>query len=306
VWAPDGQRIALVFKKEVQVWDVNTGQRLITYADHKEDVSLIAWAPDGRRIASTSKKAFLSKDKEVQVWNAITGQLLITYTSSSYSYSDDAPSLVMWAPDGQHIILLPGNRATEVWEVDTGRLIAIIEPWNAKPWGEGPVVWMPDGRHIGCVSYDGTVQMWDTGANVHPITYTNHVKHVFAIAWAPDGQRIASSSYEGVQVWDANTGRHLITYEGHKGTSCIAWAPDGQRIASVLGNEIQVWDANTGRCLITYAGHKKEVQVIAWAPDGRRIASGSKKPPGAKVQRCRFGMRLQASISAPIPATKTM
>ena len=38
-------------------------------------------------------------------------------------------------------------------------------------------------------------------------TYKGHSSYVFAVAWSPDGKRIASTS-DDVQVWDATDGSH--------------------------------------------------------------------------------------------------
>jgi len=67
-----------------------------------------------------------------------------------------------------------------------------------------------------------------------------------AVAWSPDGKRIASASANGtVQVWDAFDGGHLFVYRHHSGAVyTVAWSPDGSRIAS--GDEsgsMQVWQA---------------------------------------------------------------
>src|SRR6266571_3582979 len=47
-------------------------------------------------------------------------------------------------------------------------------------------------------------------------TYRGHSAPVFAVAWSPDGKRIASASVDKtVQVWDASNGGHVYTYLGH-------------------------------------------------------------------------------------------
>lgn len=52
------------------------------------------------------------------------------------------------------------------------------------------------------------------------LTYRGHHNIVTAVAWSPDGKRIASGSQTAdytsgiIQVWDASTGQTLQTYTG--------------------------------------------------------------------------------------------
>jgi eukaryotic-like serine/threonine-protein kinase len=74
--------------------------------------------------------------------------------------------------------------------------------------------------------------------------YHGHKFGVQALAWSPDGKRIASGSWDTtVQVWDASTGSHVLTYTGHSSpVGALAWSPDGMSIASVA-DDIEVWVA---------------------------------------------------------------
>jgi eukaryotic-like serine/threonine-protein kinase len=109
--------------------------------------------------------------------------------------------------------------------------------------------------------------------------YRRHSAEVKAVAWSPDGTRIASGSADKtVQVWDAATGDHVVTCSGHSAeVRAVAWSPrDGQRIVSgSLDTTVRVWNAITGSIILTYRGHSQRVRSVAWSPDGTRIASAS-------------------------------
>src|ERR1700694_3867582 len=45
----------------------------------------------------------------------------------------------------------------------------------------------------------------------------------------------------------------------------VAWSPDGTRIASAGSDHtVQVWDAATGITILTYCGHSDDVFAISW------------------------------------------
>src|SRR5262249_22641735 len=52
--------------------------------------------------------------------------------------------------------------------------------------------------------------------NSELLTLRGHVKRVAAVAYSPDGKRIASGGFDDtVKVWDAATGQEAMTLSGH-------------------------------------------------------------------------------------------
>ena len=104
--------------------------------------------------------------------------------------------------------------------------------------------------------------------------FSSRVDYVTAVAWSPDGGRIATGSDDGVRVWDAVTGENVLSLEHGHWVRSVAWSPDGSRIATASDDGVRVLDAVTGKELLTLECDYT-VESVAWSPDGSRIATGS-------------------------------
>ena len=91
-----------------------------------------------------------------------------------------------------------------------------------------------------------SVKVWDAATGQTLLSYTGASGQAYALAWSPDGTRIASGGDEyKVHVWSASTGRDALVYRGHSAAIFkVAWSPDGTRIASASDDgTVQVWQS---------------------------------------------------------------
>ena len=113
--------------------------------------------------------------------------------------------------------------------------------------------------------------------------FHGHSAIVTSVAWSPTGKQIVSAGNDqSAQVWDAASGKLLLTYTGHTRTvRAVAWSPDGRQVATAsYDGTVQVWDAASGKTLLTYTGHSGQALAVAWSPDGKRLVSaGSDNAP---------------------------
>jgi WD40 repeat protein/beta-lactamase regulating signal transducer with metallopeptidase domain len=134
----------------------------------------------------------------------------------------------------------------------------------------------PDGRRL-AVACGADVMVWDVVAQQVRFTLTGHTDAVNAVAFSPDGSRIATAGNDGLaRLWDAADGRQLHTLAGHKSwVTAAAFAPDGRTLATGgYDKTVRLWDVASGTPRATWVSHSGGVRAVAFAPDGRTLASG--------------------------------
>jgi WD40 repeat protein len=69
-------------------------------------------------------------------------------------------------------------------------------------------------------------------------TLEGHTGLVLSVAFSPDGQLLASGSWDDtVILWDVRTGERVRTLEGHTDdVNSVAFSPDGRLLASGSGD----------------------------------------------------------------------
>lgn len=175
----------------------------------------------------------------------------------------------------------------QIWDTTTGQTVLSYTGHTESIYA---LAWSPDGKYLASASDEALVRVWKatTGADVglyqghaQPGTVSGAEKGIAAVAWSPEGTRLASSASVGVRVWEARTGQTLLTYPHpsvYRGP--VAWSPDGRRLASLAFKEyahvVQVWNPDTGETSSSYTGHTRYIFTLAWSPDGRYIASGGR------------------------------
>jgi WD40 repeat protein len=92
-WSPDGERLVLGERYgKARVMDATSGEELLRFTAHSDDIWHATWSPNGTRIVSGDESG------EVKVWDAATGAVVLGFRVPGAVYSVD------WSPDGNYVI----------------------------------------------------------------------------------------------------------------------------------------------------------------------------------------------------------
>jgi WD40 repeat protein len=108
-------------------------------------------------------------------------------------------------------------------------------------------------------------------------TILAHQSAVNALAYSPDGSRLASGGAftQDVKVWEMPDGTWLVSLAGQRaGVTALAQAPDGSWVASAdEDGVVKGWSVADGAEIASREDHGGAVHCLAVAPDGSWLAS---------------------------------
>ena len=240
----------------------------------------VVFSADGKRLASASD------DQTVKVWDTTSGLETLTlkgHTSSVLS--------VAFSPDGKWLASGSSDTTVKVWDITSGRETLTLKGHTAEVTC---VAFSADGKRLASASNDQTVKVWDTTSGRETLTFKRHIEWS-CLAFSPDGTRLAlggtpmeevpddapftvtSLHDQTVTVWDATSGREILTLKGHTDLiTSVAFSADGKRLVSASSDKtVKVWDTTSGQEMHTLKGHTGPVTGVVLSADGQLVASAS-------------------------------
>jgi WD40 repeat protein len=244
-------------------------------------------SPDGSRYA------FGRPDGMVAVHDRETGRELWTDRLKPDADSEWSAGVqaVRFSPDGSRLVVAWRwhNGWHTLHDAATGRRIR--EPIESDRQVRTALT--PDGSRLAVPTKDEILILaTESGQTVGRISQT---KTVSALAFAPDGRRLAMGLYEKswnnatIEVADLETGALAFEARGHGAfVSSLAWFPDGRRLVSGgFDNTVNVWAAD-GQALLTLpfapTGDDR-VEHVMVSPDGTKVFATNGFPNGGSGGR---------------------
>jgi WD40 repeat protein len=105
---------------------------------------------------------------------------------------------------------------------------------------------------------------------------TGHEDSVNHLAFSPDGQLLATASWDGTaKLWDTASGKQLAVFDMPSHCRDVVFSPDGKLLACASGDDAMLFDVASRKRLHLLRGHQNSADCIAFSPNGRLLVTGS-------------------------------
>jgi len=192
-FSPDGRAFATGSHQRLQLWDTETGRRLLAREADRGIVFGIAFSPDDQRMATVGLQG------TAKVWS-LTGEEICSFKGHKTSFY-----CVAFHPTSRYLGSGDSDNEVKLWDSTTGQLMH--DPLRGHTDYVYGVAFSPDGRYLATASWKEVI-VWDADSFKRLQTFDRLAGRIWCVAFSPDGKQLAAASgYKGkgeIKIWEAS------------------------------------------------------------------------------------------------------
>jgi WD40 repeat protein len=233
VFSPQGDRLAVSFWGHVGgfvIIDTASGQIVLESSEDIPPVGPIAWSPDGEFLVGIYYTSMTTApDGFLTLRDSHTGQEINNHFIST------SPVALDWHPFDTRLAFASLTHIV-IWDVEQWQEVYTI------PADENEVVlvaWSPLGNVFVSFGTEGIVRLWDseTGQLQRAIN-AGYQEGYQGIFWSQNGKWVGVTQANKLQLWNAQTGEAIFSYEAEKQILGAGVLADGS-ILFASGNTVE-------------------------------------------------------------------
>ena len=302
-FSESGTQLAYIDSGEIKIWTKgrSTDQAFPTIQGPTLPVSSLVFTPDEKTLVATywGRTTFLWNVSNQRVQNLTAAEELLNRTR--YVYSTVSGKILAIGRDEDTLKVREFRNNETITEIPISQTELLSKT--------GTEALAPTGHRLAVVGRDRNIYVWERTPSPNDMdnrrnwekcaVLTGHPKSIGALAFNPDGKRLASISMDRtVLLWDVDAGKQITEMDlpapvgkmkGRYTDVGVAFSPLGDIIAGGHQGDIVLWDATDGKTLMTLRQPEESQRAIMlrFSPCGQYLASGAWWQPGLqKVPIC--------------------
>jgi len=212
----------------VAVWDVVTGEHLMTLGNEYDTVLAADIRPDQSQLALGGPSRLL------KIVSTKTGEV-----QHQIKKHTDWVTAVAFSPNGQMLASADRNGGISIWDPDSGQELFTLPGHKSAVTA---LSWRPDSKLLASSSEDGTVKLWEMQEGKQAKSWTANSSGSLDVNYSADGHLVTCGRDLAVTIWEGTGGkpRHCEFF-GNIPVRAV-FSGDGKRLfATDFEGRVGVW-----------------------------------------------------------------
>jgi WD40 repeat protein len=245
----------------VKIYDVQSGQRLVSCVGHVGAVLRVTASHDGQRVASCGK------DRTIRIWNADSGQEELKLEGHTRSVVG-----ACFSADDSHIISASLDLRIFIWDAVRGSQINSIAAHTDNITG---VCLSPDDKVIASCARDKMVKLWSR-EECRLLLALNTNFPVYSVCFRDDSMIAAGLGNGEVNLWDVHSGLLSIHFRASAYLIHRLCFHQNLVFTASLENIVKLWDYKSGMLVSSFKSEDTNVcSCVCLSADGTMVAKGN-------------------------------